>query len=215
MAVSAGEVVRMILRTVGAGETLYANTFYVGLLGGPSVPDTTVITELEDWATLLLGSIASAIVNDVNLSVCQLDVVEVQGVYNPDPELNTAKVAVVRPLGFITPTFAPSATGEEIDGISTMSIVPGILTPGHRSRKSISGFSENGVIEKIFTNGPLAAGATYAINWTVGPSQSGATSPWYSGTLSLKDGELHGYDGTFTIKNYGGHMVTRKVGRGA
>lgn len=215
MAVSAGETVRMILRMVGTGETLYANTYYVGLLGGPSVADTTVLTELEDWATLLLDNLEGVLDSEIDLSVCQVDVVEVTGVYNPDPDLNTAKVSTVRPLGFITPSFSPSASGEELDGVSTMSIVPGILTPGHRSRKSISGFVEGGVTQKIFNNGPLAAGATFAINWTVGPSQSGATSPWYSGTLSLKDGELHGFDGTFTIKNYGGHQVTRKIGRGS
>jgi hypothetical protein len=215
MAVSPGEAVRTILRTVGTGETLYANTYYCELLGGPSVSDTDVLTDMEDWATLLFASLQSALDSDLDLSVCQVDVVEVTGTYDPDPALNTAKVDVVRPLGFITPTFSPGASGEEIDGISTMSIVPGILSPGHRSRKSISGFTENQVSQKIFTNGALSAGATFAINWTIGPSQSGSPNPWFAGVLSLKDGEMHGYDGTFTIKNYGGNMVTRKIGRGS
>lgn len=210
MAVGPADNIRMILRTVGTGETLYANTYYLKRVGGPSVPDEDVLQDCEDWASLLLSACAPQIDSEVDLSDCQVDLVEVDGVYNPDPELNTAKVKVVRPLGYITPSFSPSGSGEEYDGVVTGSVVPKCFTIGPKPRKSISGFTENHWVQKILSNAALSGLATFAIRWMAGPSFD-----YFVGTMSLVSAIFEAFDGSFTIKNTGGTMVTRKIGRGS
>jgi hypothetical protein len=210
MAVGPADNIRTIVRTVGVGETLYANTFYSKIVGGPSISDAVALQDQEDWMTSILTPLFSSIDTQVGLGVCQVDLVEVTGVYNPDPELNTAKVVVVRPLGFIAPAWNPVNNGEEIDGISTMSIVAKCFIPGPRPRKSVSGFVESVVLQKIFINAALAAATSYAINWLAGPSFS-----YFAGVMSLKAGIFQALDGSFSIKNSGGTMTTRKIGRGS
>lgn len=210
MAVGPTDNIRVILRMVGTGETLYANTYYLKRVGGPSVPDSQVLDDCEDWATDMLQALQPVLDNEIDLGDCQVDLVVVDGVYNPDPEVNTAKVKVVRPLGYISPSFIPTGTGEEIDGISTGSVVPKCFTPGPRPRKSISGFTEAHVAQKILANTALSALTTFAIRWLAGPSFD-----YFIGTMSLVSAIFEAFDGSFTIKNSGGTMVTRKIGRGA
>lgn len=210
MAVSPSDNIRMIIRTIGSGETLYANTYYAKIVGGPSIPDSQVLDDMEDWASNFLIAIQGQMDSELDLGDCQVDLVEVTGVYDPDPELNTAKVEVVRPLGYITPSFSPAVGGEEIDGISTASIIFKCFTPGPKPRKSISGFTEQSVIQKVFSNPAMMALTSYAINVLAGPSLS-----YFVGTMSLVSAIFEAFDGTFTIKNTGGTMVTRKIGRGS
>lgn len=215
MAVGPNDNVRMIIRMVGSGETLYANTYYTKILAGPSISDSQALADLEDWATDLLAAIASQWDSEIDLSDCQVDLVEVTGVYNPDPELNTAKVSVVRPLGFISPAFTPTANAEEYDGVVTATVTPKCFTPGPKPRKSLSGFTEVAVVQKVFNNFLMGVLTTFAIRWMGGPSMSGATAPWIVGTMSLVSAIFEAFDGTFTIKNTGGTQVTRKIGRGS
>lgn len=210
MAVGPADNIRMILRYVGTGETLYANTYYLKRVGGASVPDSEVLSDCEDWASLINSSFSSSWDSELSLSDCQVDLVEVEGVYNPDPELNTAKVTVVRPLGYISPSFAPASTGEEYDGIATGTIAFKCFTPGPKPRKSFSGFTEGQWVQKVLSNAALSALTTAAIRILAGPSFS-----YFVGTMSLVSGIFEAFDGSFTVKNTGGTMVTRKIGRGS
>jgi hypothetical protein len=210
MPVGPADNIRVITRVVGTGETLYANTYYCKRTGGASVPDSEVLQDMEDWMTNLFLALNPSLDAELDLGDCQVDLVEVDGVYNPDPELNTAKVKVVRSLGYISPGFAPAASGEEYDGICTGVVTPKCFTIGPRPRKSISGFVENGILQKLFTNGPLGALTTFAIRWLAGPSFS-----YFVGTMSLVSAIFEAFDGTFTIDNTGGTQVTRKIGRGS
>jgi hypothetical protein len=210
MAVGPSDNIRVILRLVGTGETLYANTYYCKLVGGASIPESQVLSDMEDWATSMLGHLDGVMDSEIDLGDCQVDLVEVEGVYNPDPELNTAKVSVVRPIGYISPAFSPVQVGEELDGISTGSVVVKCFTPGPKPRKSISGFTEALVSQKILSNAVLSALTSFAISWLAGPSFS-----YFVGTMSLVSAIFEAFDGTFTIKNTGGTQVTRKIGRGS
>lgn len=210
MAVGPNDNIRVIIRTIGTGETLYANTYYTKLIGGASIPDSQCLQEMEDWASSFMTALNGAIDSEVDLGDCQVDLVEVTGVYDPDPELNTAKVVTVRPVGYISPSFNPGQTGEEYDAVSTGSVIFKCFTPGPKPRKSISGFTEGQFIQKILSNNALSALTTYALNVLAGPSFS-----YFVGTMSLVSAIFEAFDGTFTIKNTGGTMVTRKIGRGS
>jgi hypothetical protein len=91
----------------------------------------------------------------------------------------------------------------------TGSVIFKCNTPGPKPRKSISGFAEGQIIQKIFSNNAMAALTAFAINMLAGPSFD-----YIVGTMSLVSAIFEAFDGTFTIKNSGGHMVTRKIGRG-
>lgn len=210
MAVGPADNIRMILRTVGTGETLYANTYYLKRVGGPSVDDSVVLADCEDWATDLFAALQSQLDTELDLSVCQVDLVEVEGIYDPGPPPVYGKVTTVRPLGFIVPAFSPAASGEETDGIVTAVVTPKCFTVGPRPRKSISGFTEQSWIQKILSNPALSALAVFGIRWMAGPSFD-----YLVGTMSLVTGIFEAFDGSFTIDNTGGTMVTRKIGRGS
>lgn len=210
MAVGPDDNIRAIFRCVGTGDTLYANTFYLKRVGGASVPDSQVLDDVEDWFGFMYSALAGILDNEIDLSDCQVDLVEVEGIYNPDPDLNEAKVKVVRPLGYITPPFSPGNTNEEYDGIVTATITPKCFTPGPRPRKSISGLTEGVWVQKVISNAGLAALATFGLRWMTGPSFD-----YFVGTMSLVSAIFEAFDGSFTVKNTGGTMVTRKIGRGS
>lgn len=216
MTVQFDEVVRTIVRQVGNNGQLYANTFYTQCKEASGVADSTVLAELEDWIEAVFGSINGKVDAGVSFGDCSVDVVEVTGVYDPDPALNTAKVTVVRPVGFITPGIANGATGEEYSGVDTITIIPATNVSKTRARKSLSGFTEAFVDQQLLINALLSDAIFFGVQWVLGPSGlPGIVSEWLAGTLSLRLDLFAAFTGTFTITNVPGTQVTRKIGRGA
>lgn len=216
MEVEPDEVVRMITRIIGVNDTMYANTFYAQNRETVGISDDDVQQNFQDWANALFGALNGKIDSQNAWGSCQLDVVEVTGVYNSNPELNTAKVTVVRPIGFIAPTVTFGAAGEEYTGIATMSIIPQTNVARARARKSLSGFTEAYYTQGVVDNALLTSGVLFGLRWVQGPSGlAEVTFEWGAGTLSLRLGVFAGFTGTYTVNAIPGTMITRKIGRGA
>lgn len=209
------EVVRVITRLVGPNNTLYANTFYAQNREVTGIDDADAIDDMETWIETLFGEIEPSLDSSVIEQEAQVDLVEVVGVYNPDPEVNTAKVSVVRPMGFFNGFFTGGNAGEEMPGVVTATIIPQTNVARVRARKSFSGWAEGQITEGLFTNTTLSRLAACGARWVMGPTGAGAPRDWGGGTLSLRLGIFAGFTGTFTVTNIPGTMVTRKIGRGA
>jgi hypothetical protein len=215
MEVEPDEIVRIITRLIGPNETMYANTFYAQNRETVGIADAQVLADMDDWLDILFDQIEPSMDNQVIEQEAQVDVVEVQGVYNPDPEINTAHVAVVRPVGFINGFYVGGAVGEEYSGVMTGAITPATNVARTRARKSISGFTETNVIQGLFDNALFTRLINFGAFWVSGPTSAGVANDWGAGTLSLRLGIFAGFTGSFTVTNVPGTMVTRKIGRGA
>lgn len=216
MEVEPDEVVRLITRIIGVNNTMYANTFYAQNRETIGIADGDVQNDFQEWANRMFGFINGKIDSQNSWGECQLDVVEVDGDYNPLPNLNTAKVKVVRPVGFIAPTVVFGGAGEEYTGIATVTITPVTNVARTRSRKSLSGFTETYAIQGIWDNALIANALAFGAAWVQGPTgDPDVTNQWGAGTLSLRLGIFAGYTGGFTVAASPGTMVTRKIGRGS
>lgn len=215
MSVPVGSTLRTAIRLITAAGVLIENDFFstVGGLGVPS--DSEVLSQHENWMeqiyTYLQGFMSATLAQGTH----QVDVVELEGVYNPDPELNTSKVVTVANVGFITPGFNFTATGEAYSAIVTGAATANTAVPGVRGRKSFGGFSEaylgaNGVIVGTL----LTALANATAEWLQGPP-AGGSSTYAAGVLSHSLGEFAPFNGTGAVTNNPGTAVRRRIGRGS
>lgn len=213
MAVNLGDNLRVTVRYVVAGAKIISNHYFAQYIGLGSLSDIDARDRLQEWIEYIHAPLEDLMDTSVAMSVCQVDEVAVVGVYDPDPELNDAKVETVRTLGTFTPAFAPFWAGEQY---ATQIAVVGVANtslPKIRGRKSFGGLAEGTIGEAVLQGPGLTKLAQAVTEWIGGPSFHDVGTFWLAGVMSLREGEFVPFDGTGAVTNILGNQVKRKLRR--
>lgn len=160
--------------------------------------DAFVLSEAEDWITNMFDAIKSYMDAGVTLTSAVVD------------ELNNATGEVLRHVGSISPSASGALTGDSLPHFAAGSVFARTGVPGVRGSKRIAGISEAQSTDGLFQNGALAALATLAARWLVGP----AASAFLGGVWSSKALSFVPFVNQGGATNVPGTQVTRKIGRG-
>lgn len=209
-----GDVLRTTFRLITTHNVLIENTFFSQITGIVEPTDAEILSSHEDWMEQIYAYLAPWMDNSLGQGSHQVDVVELAGVYNPNPVLNTSKVVTVRNVGYINPAFNPTQAGEQYNAIATGVATAKTATPGVRGRKGFGGFTEGGLAEGVFNGSNLTALANAAVEWIQGPPAIDL-SIFASGVLSHSLGEFAPFTGSGSVTNNPGTAIRRRIGRGS
>ena len=185
MAILFDETVRVVMRYVAAGGSGLENTYFCRCTSAIGVDESAALTVISDWMEDIHDRIQNVMDNNISLGLCNVDVVELQGTYDPDPNINTSKVVTVRNVGFITPGFAPGASGDQYATFVAAVGYADTAIPGVQGRKSWGGLAEGIVGEAVLNSTCLARLVEATAAWIASVPLGILFSP---GVLSHREG---------------------------
>lgn len=212
MTIENGDVMRVTMRYNIAGGVGAENVYYAVWNSIVPIADSVGLTHCTDWMASIHNEFEFFCDTNVTLGVCAVDLVGLEGVYNPDPELNTSKVVVLRNVGTITPDFTPVNNSQQNPAAVAGSITAFTGFPKIKGRKSITGTTIAGIVEGVFNSGTLARLAAMTVKWLAGAPGVTFMVP---GILSHKMGEFVEFNGTGSATNNPGSSDRRKIGVGS
>lgn len=211
MAVENGDVIRVTMRYNIVGGQLMENIYYCQFEAPAPAQDGAALGVMTDWMEAIHAGLNPLMDSNITLGQCDCDIVHLEGVYDPDPELNTSKVVVDRHLGVISPAFSPSQVGDQYANVVAAVGVAKTRFPKIRGRKAFGGLSEFIVGEGVLTAGGLSNLAAAVAAWIGG---LGLLSVYHEGVLSHSRGEFVRFSGTGSATNNPGTSRRRRIGRG-
>jgi len=191
------------------------NLYYLQLAGALEASDSDVLQDCENWTNHMIAALDNIMTNSFSVNFAQVDQVGWDGVYNTDPELNTAKIVTVRNIGSFAPAFTPAGTSEAYVLSAPATVSLRTEQPKSRGRKAIGGFGEAGVSGGLLTNPVVTQLVLFALSYYFGPAIIAPLHPWLSGVISMKDGSFLPFTGINLISNILGIRDSRKIGRGS
>lgn len=213
MAVTLGDNLRVTVRFVVAGAKVISNHFFTQYIGLGVISDSEAIAKLEDWVQEIYDPIGDMMDSSISIGVCQVDEVAVEGVYDPDPEVNDAKVVTVRSLGTFVPAIDLLSSGDQY---ATQIALVGVANTDQtkvRGRKSFGGITEQWIGEAVLMATGLTKLAAGVTEWIGGPSYHDVGTEWLAGIMSQREGDFVPFNGTGSVSNILGNQVRRKMRR--
>lgn len=211
MAVENGDVIRVTMRYNIAGGQRMENVYYCRFESPVPAQDGAALGLMEDWMESIHTGLNPLMDSNITLGQCDCDIVHLEGVYDPDPKINTSKIVVDRHLGTITPAFSPSQSGDQYANVVAAVGVAKTTFPKVHGRKAFGGLSEFVVGEGVLTAGGLSNLATAVAAWIGG---MGLLPFYHEGVLSHSKGEFVPFNGTGSVTNNPGTNRRRRIGRG-
>jgi len=182
------------------------NTFTFRDTFAATRPDAVLLADALNWMEAFYAPISPYLDSQMVFMGGQVD--EVAFV--------AGKLEIIRNVGTISPAISGTQNAQGTALTTALSLLAKTATPKVRGGKRLGAFTENHMVDALWTNTLLTQGVTATAVWIGGPSSvPGGSTAFEAGVMSTALQGFAKFTGQGSVTNVPGTQVTRKPLRGA